>query len=92
MKKLYLITKTFPLGAEEKAFLQYEAELLQDKFDMTIVTTQKYVPEENNPGVGNKAVEKRGWKQQVKPMLLEKQRMLCDSCVNVRHGKNLLTS
>lgn len=40
MKKLYLITKTFPLGAEEKAFLQYEVELLQKKFDLTIVVTE----------------------------------------------------
>lgn len=40
MKKLYLITKTFPLGAEEKAFLQYEAELLQENFDLTIVVTE----------------------------------------------------
>lgn len=40
MKKLYLITKTFPLGTEEKAFLQYEAELLQQNFDLTIVVTE----------------------------------------------------
>lgn len=40
MKKLYLITKTFPLGAEEKAFLQYEAELLQENFDLKIVVTE----------------------------------------------------
>lgn len=40
MKKLYLITKTFPLGPEEKAFLQYEAELLQKNFDLTIVVTE----------------------------------------------------
>lgn len=41
MKKIYLITKTFPLGTEEKAFLQYEAELLQKNFDLTIVVTEK---------------------------------------------------
>ena len=41
MKKLYLITKTFPLGTEEKAFLQYEAELLEKNFDLTIVVTEQ---------------------------------------------------
>ena len=60
MKKLYLITKTFPLGAEEKAFLQYEAELLQEKFDLTIVTTQKYVPDEKRSTVGYKVLETTG--------------------------------
>ena len=41
MKKLYLITKTFPLGTEEKAFLQYEVELLENNFDLTIVVTEQ---------------------------------------------------
>lgn len=40
MKKLYLVTKTFPLGAEERSFLQYEVECLQKNFDLTIVTTE----------------------------------------------------
>lgn len=49
MKKLYLMTKTFPLGAEEKAFLQHEAKLLQENFDLTIVVTEP----------GNKKIEER---------------------------------
>lgn len=40
MKKLCLITKTFPFGSEEKAFLQYEAALLEQHFDLTVVATE----------------------------------------------------
>lgn len=40
MKKLCLITKTFPFGSEEKAFLQYEIPLLEKKFDLTVVAAE----------------------------------------------------
>lgn len=40
MAKLYLVTKTFPIGNGERAFLQYEAELLKKTFDLTIVVTE----------------------------------------------------
>lgn len=40
MKKLCLITKTFPFGSEEKAFLQYEVPLLEKKFDLTVVASE----------------------------------------------------
>lgn len=57
MKKLFLITKTFPLGAEEKTFLQREAELLQKKFDLTYVTTEKYVLDKNPIETKSKIVQ-----------------------------------
>lgn len=40
MKKLCLITKTFPFGSEEKAFLQYEIPLLEKKFDLTVIAAE----------------------------------------------------
>ena len=40
MRKLCLITKTFPFGDEEKAFLQYEVELLEQHFDLTVVAAE----------------------------------------------------
>lgn len=40
MRKLCLITKTFPFGSEEKAFLQYEAALLEQYFDLTVVAAE----------------------------------------------------
>lgn len=40
MKKLCLITKTFPFGNEEKAFLQYEVPLLKNNFDLTVVAAE----------------------------------------------------
>lgn len=40
MKKLCLITKTFPFGSEENAFLQYEVPLLVKNFDLTVAASE----------------------------------------------------
>lgn len=39
MKKIYLVTKSFPYTNEEKAFLDPEYEYLKKEFDITLITT-----------------------------------------------------
>lgn len=41
MKKVYLITKNFPYGNEEKAFLEPEFLMLKRKFDIDIIITEE---------------------------------------------------
>lgn len=40
MKRIYLVTKSFPYGNEERSFLGPEYECLKAEFDITLVTTE----------------------------------------------------
>lgn len=94
MKKLYLITKTFPLGAEEKAFLQYEAELLQKNFDLTIVVTESVNGKNEEKNSRYQVLEAHGnptvWEKMMSAVLFLSKREAWEEFVQIIGERKLI--